>query len=149
MMAVRGFEDVEFGEEFETSVDVSMDRVRRFTRATGMTFGRFTDHEQAKKEGLPGAIVPGIMSQGILVAAIHAWAPGCEILDIDTVFRAPVQVDSKPTVRVVAIPAYVVPAPSLVLETLIADAALLLNSLLVTLTITFEAFVLAAIGVVT
>ena len=50
------------------------------------------------------------------------------------------------TVRVVAIPAYVVPAPSLVLVTLVADAALLLNSLLVTLTITFEAFVLAAIG---
>ena len=50
------------------------------------------------------------------------------------------------TVRVAAIPAYVVPAPSLVLETLVADAALLLNSLLVTLTITFEAFVLAAIG---
>lgn len=102
MMAVRRFEDVEFGEEFETPVDVGMECVRRFTSATKMTFGRFTDHEQAKKEGLPGAIVPGIMSQGILVAAIHAWAPGCEILDIDTVFRAPVQVDSKPTVRVVA-----------------------------------------------
>jgi len=50
------------------------------------------------------------------------------------------------TVRVAAIPAYVVPAPSLVIETLFTDAALLLNSLLVTLTITFEAFVLAAIG---
>ena len=50
------------------------------------------------------------------------------------------------TVRVAAIPGYVVPAPSLVIETLVADAALLLNSLLVTLAITFEAFVLAAIG---
>jgi len=101
-MAVRRFEEVEFGEELEIAVDVSMERVRRFTHATKMTFGRFTDHEQAKKEGLPGAIVPGIMSQGILAAAIHTWAPGCEILDIDTVFRAPVQVDSRPTVRLVA-----------------------------------------------
>lgn len=101
-MSTRRFEDVEFGEELEIAVDVSMERVRRFTDATNMTFGRFTDHEQAKKEGLPGAIVPGIMSQGILAAAIHAWAPGSEILDIDTVFRAPVQVDSRPTVRIVA-----------------------------------------------
>lgn len=101
-MAARRFEEVEFGEELELPVDVSMERIRRFTHATNMTFGRFTDHEQAKKEGLPGAIVPGIMSQGILAAAIHTWAPGCEILDIDTVFRAPVQVDSKPTVRIVA-----------------------------------------------
>jgi NitT/TauT family transport system permease protein len=50
------------------------------------------------------------------------------------------------TVRVAAIPAYVVPAPSLVIETLVADAGLLFSSLLVTLAITFEAFVLAAIG---
>jgi len=42
------------------------------------------------------------MSLGILAAAIHTWAPGCEIRDVDTIFRAPLQVDSKPTVRVVA-----------------------------------------------
>lgn len=100
-MGVTRFEDVELGQEFETSPDVSMERIRQFGRATGMTWGRFTDHEEARKEGLPGAIVPGIMSQGLLVAAIHAWAPGCDILDIDTVFRAPVLVDSEPTVRIV------------------------------------------------
>ena len=100
-MAIERFEDVELGEDFETSPDVSMQQVRRFGRATGMTWGRFTDHEEARKEGLPGAIVQGIMSQGLLVAAIHEWAPGCEIRDIDTVFRAPVLVDSKPIVRVV------------------------------------------------
>lgn len=49
-------------------------------------------------------------------------------------------------VRVAAIPPYVVPAPSLVIVTFFADAALLFGSLLVTLTITFEAFALAAIG---
>jgi len=101
-MPERRFEEVEFGDEFEITLDVSLKRVRRFTHAANMTFGRFTDHEAAKKEGLPGAIVPGIMSQGILVAAIHEWARGCEIRDIDTVFRAPIQVDSRPTVRVVA-----------------------------------------------
>jgi len=49
-------------------------------------------------------------------------------------------------VRAGGIPAYVVPAPSLVLTTLVTDAPLLFGSLLVTLGVTFEAFVLAAIG---
>ena len=94
-------EEMSLGDQLETHPDVSLDNVKRFTRAAKLSFGRFVDHEQARKEGLPGAIVPGIMSQGLLVAAIHAFAPGCEIENIDTIFRAPVLVDSKPTVRVV------------------------------------------------
>lgn len=50
------------------------------------------------------------------------------------------------TVRVFAIPPYVLPGPGLVLTTLIADSGLLFQSLLVTLSITFEGFLLAAIG---
>jgi NitT/TauT family transport system permease protein len=49
-------------------------------------------------------------------------------------------------VRLFAIPPYVLPGPGLVLSTLIADAGLLWNSLLVTLTITLEGFLLAAFG---
>ena len=49
-------------------------------------------------------------------------------------------------VRYFSVPPFVLPAPSLVFATLVADAGLLWNSLLVTLAITFEAFVLAAIG---
>jgi NitT/TauT family transport system permease protein len=49
-------------------------------------------------------------------------------------------------VRVLAIPPYVLPGPGLVLTTLIADAALLGQSLWVTLVITFEGFLLAAVG---
>ena len=50
------------------------------------------------------------------------------------------------TVRLFAIPPFVLPGPGLVFATLIADAGLLLQSLLVTLTITFEGFLLAAAG---
>jgi NitT/TauT family transport system permease protein len=50
------------------------------------------------------------------------------------------------TVRAFAIPPYVLPGPGLVLATLIADGDLLWQSLLVTLTITFEGFLLAALG---
>jgi NitT/TauT family transport system permease protein len=49
-------------------------------------------------------------------------------------------------VDVFAIPPYVLPAPGLVLATLISDGALLMNSLLVTLITTFEGFLLAAAG---
>ena len=49
-------------------------------------------------------------------------------------------------VRGFAIPPYVLPGPGLVLSTLIADAGLLFQSLLVTLTLTLEGFVLAAVG---
>jgi len=90
----RRYEEVEFGEDLPSlAVDTGLENVRRFTNAAGMSFGRFNDHEAARKEGLPGAIVPGIMSQGLLAALIHRWAPGCQIERIDTVFRAPVLVD--------------------------------------------------------
>jgi NitT/TauT family transport system permease protein len=49
-------------------------------------------------------------------------------------------------VRIGNIPPYVLPAPGLILQTLIADWSLLWQSLLVTLLTTVEGFVLAAIG---
>jgi NitT/TauT family transport system permease protein len=49
-------------------------------------------------------------------------------------------------VRAFAIPPFVLPGPGLVLSTLIADGGLLWQSLLVTLTTTFEGFLLAAVG---
>jgi acyl dehydratase len=95
-----GYEDLELGDELpEATPDVSLERVRRFCEATGMVFGRFLDDEAARSEGLPGAIVPGIMSQGLLAAMIHAWAPGCRVKKLDTIFRAPILVGSTPTCR--------------------------------------------------
>jgi NitT/TauT family transport system permease protein len=49
-------------------------------------------------------------------------------------------------VRLLAIPPYVLPGPGLVLTTLIADSGLLWHSLLITLGITVEGFMLAALG---
>ena len=98
----RSFESVEFGEELpEVEVDVTIENVRRFAQAAMMLAGRFTDHDEARAAGLPSAIVPGIMSQGILVALIHRWAPNAHVLNVDTIFRAPLLVDSKPTASAV------------------------------------------------
>ena len=35
------------------------------------------------------------MSQGLLAAMVHRWAPGCNIKIIDTVFRGSLLVDSE------------------------------------------------------
>jgi len=94
----KRFEDVEFGEDLpKIDVDVTLANVKVFAKAAQMMAGRFIDHEEARASGLPGAIVPGIMSQGILVGVIHAWAPNARVLNVDTIFRAPLIVDSKPT----------------------------------------------------
>ena len=86
--------DVEFGAEIPTfTPDTSLENVKRFGKFVGWGGPRFTDHEAARKEGFPGALVPGGMSQGFLGAMIHRWAPSSEIVAIDTVFRAPVLVD--------------------------------------------------------
>lgn len=92
----RGFADVDFGDELpETFADIRLETVRVFTDASGMSFSRFNDHEKARELGLPGAIVPGIMSQGIFAAAIHAWAPGSDVRKLDTIFRAPLVADTQ------------------------------------------------------
>ena len=98
MSTIYKFAEVELGDELPNETpDVSMAKVTSFCTSAKHLFERFTDHEAAKKEGFPGAIVPGIMSQGLLAAMIHKWAPGCNIMSIDTVFRGSLLVDSNIT----------------------------------------------------
>ena len=93
-MAVVTISDVEFGEDLPAfTPDTSLEITKRFASLVGWGGARFSDHEAARKEGLAGAMVPGILSQGYLVAMIHNWAPDAEILSVDTVFRAPVIAD--------------------------------------------------------
>lgn len=99
-MAIEKLSDVEFGEDlpaFEpnTSLEVS----KRFASLVGWDGARFSDHEAARKEGFPGAVVPGILNQGYLIAMIHNWAPDAEIISVDTVFRAPVVADQSHTIN--------------------------------------------------
>ncbi len=96
---VSTIDDVEFGAELPAfSPDTSIDNIKRFARHVGWGGPRFTDHEAARREGFPGALVPGVLSQGFLGAMIHRWAPAAEIVAIDTVFRAPVLADTPHTI---------------------------------------------------
>jgi acyl dehydratase len=99
-VTAKRISDVAFGAELPSfDPDTGLDNVRRFAKAAGMMAPRFISHEGAKQEGLPGAMVPGVMSQAILVAMLHRWAPDAELLSIDTVFRAVVLADHKHHVK--------------------------------------------------
>ncbi|MBO6556884.1 MAG: hypothetical protein JJ921_10320 [Pseudomonadales bacterium] len=98
-MPINTLSDVEFGEDLPTFVpDTSLATGANFAKLVGWDGPRFTDHEAAKKEGLAGAMIPGILSQGYLIAMIHNWAPPAEIITVDTVFRAPVMADDAHTI---------------------------------------------------
>lgn len=101
-MAISSLKEVEFGEELPAfEPDTSLKTGAAFAKLIGWgegMGGRFASHEDARKEGLPAAMIPGVLSQGYLVAMIHHWAPAAEIVKIDTVFRAPVIADDKHTI---------------------------------------------------
>lgn len=85
----RYFDDVDLGDELGPLETMATDTsVREFCEVWG-TGGanRFTDHEAARKEGLAGAIVPGIMSMAYLSQLLTQWAEGGSIKKLDVVFR--------------------------------------------------------------
>lgn len=95
-MSIKTIHDVEFGTELPTfAPDTSLERCAAFAEAVGWGNGggRFSDHEAARKQGLPGALVPGIMGMGFLTSTIHQWCEVAQVERIDTVFRAPMLAD--------------------------------------------------------
>ena len=93
-MSVNTITDVEFGTELPTfEPDTSATLCGDFAEAVGWPRGRFSDQEEAKRQGLPGALVPGIMGMGFLTTTIHQWSPNAQVEHIDTVFRAPMMAD--------------------------------------------------------
>ena len=101
-MSVKTISDVEFGEELPVfNPDTSLENTSAFAKAVGWGGPRFEDHDGARKEGFPGALVPGIMGMGFLVSAIHEWAPEGQIQNIDTVFRAAMLADTPAIINAV------------------------------------------------
>jgi hypothetical protein len=95
-VTVQSVADVEFGVELDAfEPDTSLATVSQFAQAVGWGDGggRFSDHERARKQGLPGALVPGLLAMGFLTTMIHRWAPSAQVQHIDTVFRAPLLAD--------------------------------------------------------
>lgn len=86
------FEDMDLGDEIgPLEVEASDQQVAAFCRIWDHeTPSRFTDPDLARKSGLPGPILPGIMSMAIMARLFTNWAGPGALRDMDVVFRQPV-----------------------------------------------------------
>lgn len=82
------FETIEAGDEIPViEIELGKDFVREHARAIDMYFGRFTNDEAARQEGLPGQITPGNMTLALLARRLLEWAPGARLARLGTTFR--------------------------------------------------------------
>ncbi|MBI4233633.1 MAG: hypothetical protein HY686_04245 [Chloroflexi bacterium] len=89
----RFFEDTELGDQLGPLEKVATDQhVVQFVSVWQPSSqpSRFTSEEVARKEGLPGAIIPGIMSMAFLSQLLTGWSPSLRIQKLDVIFRQPV-----------------------------------------------------------
>lgn len=91
---------LEIGDELPAvEIELSSAFVADYARGVGMDWGRFTSHEEARAQGLPGQIAPGNLSLALLSRCLLRWAPGMRLARLGTTFRAPVVADQTVTVR--------------------------------------------------
>jgi acyl dehydratase len=82
------FEDVEVGDELPgMAVTLDKQRVRDYAVFVNTPFGRFTDDEQARTEGLPGQIVPGNLSLGVMSRMLLGWGRRLKLRRLGATFR--------------------------------------------------------------
>jgi acyl dehydratase len=88
---IEYFDDIEVGDEIdELEMQPTTADVVRYVKVAHMESGRFTDDEYARKEGLPGAIVPGNMSLGFLSRMLTDFFPKSTLKSLTANFRATV-----------------------------------------------------------
>lgn len=89
---MRRFEDVHLGETIgPVEHTFTLEAVKAFCTLWGQPGeSRFTSSDVARREGLPGPIVPGIMSMAVLSRLLTDWANGGELASLDVIFRQPV-----------------------------------------------------------
>ena len=90
------FEDVELGDDLgPVERTITDEQVQAFVEMWGAESGpsRFTSEQVAIDEGLPGAIVPGAMSVGIISQVITGWSSNVTLKTLDLIFRQMVRHD--------------------------------------------------------
>jgi len=99
---VKKFEDLHIGDTLgPLQVFVSKEQTRGYAKAFALDAPRFTDDEGARKEGLPGMILPGNMSLALLTKLLTDWigASGAKLMRLGTTYRQPVQPDQTLTLQ--------------------------------------------------
>jgi acyl dehydratase len=83
---------LEIGHEIpRLEIVLSGDQVRRYAIAGQMPGQRFFSDEVARKEGLPGQILPGNMSMALLSRMLTDWLPEARLETLGVTFRGIVQ----------------------------------------------------------
>ncbi len=97
MAEQRFFDDVEVGEEFNTSYKPTSEQVSEFFALTSRgsedagSSSRFKSAATAKSEGLASPIVPGNMSLGLLTRLVTDWmGSDGHLRTVDVSYRRPV-----------------------------------------------------------
>lgn len=96
---MKTFDQITIGDTLgPVALTVTKDQCRAYAHLMGFgdIAGRFTDEVAAKKEGLPGIILPGNMSLGIMTKLVTDWigfAGGARLTRLGTTYRVPVQPD--------------------------------------------------------
>jgi acyl dehydratase len=89
---------IEIGHEIpKLELTLSGDQVRRFATAGQMPGPRFMSDEAARKEGLPGQILPGNMSMALLSRMVLDWLPAARLEKLGVTFRGLVMPGKKIT----------------------------------------------------
>lgn len=101
---MKKFEEITIGETLgPLELTVTKDQCRAYAKASGFgeIAGRFTDDEAARKEGLPGIILPGNMSLGLLSKLVTDWigTGAARLTRLGTTYRVPVQPDHPITIH--------------------------------------------------
>jgi acyl dehydratase len=97
---VKKFEELTIGDTLgPLDLLVTKEQCRTYAKVSGFgeVAGRFTDEEAAKKEGLPGIILPGNMSLGLLSKLVTDWigTSDARLIRMGTTYRVPVQPDHR------------------------------------------------------
>lgn len=88
---IEYFEDIDIGDDIaELEICPTTSDVVRFVTVARMQSGRFTDDEHARREGLPGAIIPGNMSLGFLSRMLTEFFPTGTLKVLTANFRVTV-----------------------------------------------------------
>ena len=96
------YEDAEIGDDIgPVQRVVSGEQVAEFSRVwrTESEPSRFSDAEVARREGLPGPMVPGAMSVAMLSQLVLGWSTTVTLKKIDVIFRQVVVHDAALTLR--------------------------------------------------
>src|SRR5579862_31344 len=88
------FPDIDVGHDVPPlRLTLSSDQVRRYAVIARMPGGRFMSDAEARREGLPGQIVPGNMSLALFSRLLNEAFPGTNLQRLSATFRGLVRPD--------------------------------------------------------